>query len=129
VIFAGSTFRREKMRSDPFTGRSITAQCRCSSQLKQQWRRYKTAVRVLRRQNMPRSPHDWGRALADQDAHVAIANVCAARINANICTRELRVRQYGPLLCPRIPRGGYLLSCSRTYSSRLVGLLPMPRSS
>jgi hypothetical protein len=78
---------------------------------------------------MPRSPHDWGRALADQDAHVAIANVCAARINANICTRELRVRQYGPLLCPRIRRGGYLLSCSRTYSSRLVGLLPMPRSS
>src|SRR4029077_8324772 len=26
VIFAGSTFRREKMRSDLFTGRSITAQ-------------------------------------------------------------------------------------------------------
>jgi hypothetical protein len=31
VIFAGSTFRREKMRCDLFTGRSITAQSRCNS--------------------------------------------------------------------------------------------------
>jgi hypothetical protein len=90
VIFAGSTFRREKMRSDPFTGRSITAQCRCSSQLKQQWRRYKTAVRVLRRQNMPRSPHDWGRALADQDAHVAIANLRCADQRQHLHPRASR---------------------------------------
>jgi hypothetical protein len=31
VILAGSTFRREKMRLDPRTGTSITAQSRCSS--------------------------------------------------------------------------------------------------
>ena len=31
MIFAGSTFRRSKMRCDLFTGRSITAQSRCSS--------------------------------------------------------------------------------------------------
>ena len=31
VILAGSTFRREKMRLDPCTGTSITAQSRCSS--------------------------------------------------------------------------------------------------
>src|SRR5580704_13739351 len=31
VIFAGSTLRREKMRLDPCTGTSITAQSRCSS--------------------------------------------------------------------------------------------------
>src|SRR5580692_9691563 len=31
VILAGSTFRREKMRLDPSTGTSITAQSRCSS--------------------------------------------------------------------------------------------------
>jgi hypothetical protein len=31
VILAGSTFRREKMRLDPCTGPSITAQSRCSS--------------------------------------------------------------------------------------------------
>ena len=31
VILAGSTLRREKMRLDPCTGTSITAQSRCSS--------------------------------------------------------------------------------------------------
>src|SRR4029077_17021154 len=31
VILAGSTFRREKMRLDPSTGTSITAQSRCTS--------------------------------------------------------------------------------------------------
>jgi hypothetical protein len=31
VILAGSTFRREKMRLDPCTGTSISAQSRCSS--------------------------------------------------------------------------------------------------
>jgi hypothetical protein len=31
VIFAGSTFLRKKIRCDLFTGRSITAQSRCSS--------------------------------------------------------------------------------------------------
>jgi hypothetical protein len=39
---------------------------------------------------MPRSPHDWGRALADQDAHVAIANLRCADQRQHLHPRASR---------------------------------------
>ena len=104
VIFAGSPLRRERDCAPilSLAGRSLRSVGAVHS-LNSSGGATRLPYVSLRRQNVPRSPHDWGRALADQDAHVAIANVSASRINANICTRELRVEQVRAVTLPPRP--------------------------